>query len=237
MHCFLPLPPDPNRVTCILYINTVMRNYIEQAHATSAPVDDCQQRLINDRLSNQRLRCLMILGSTLIDLSHALNDFKKSAFGGKDMHLTGADVMLPEEAKANALKALQDPGLVELLHAATGIATEAGELFEVLLGTIFEGKRLDIVNVREESGDLLWYMAKLLKFSGTSFEAEMERNLAKLAKRHGAKFKAEAADEEGRDRAAERKILEGEPGYLQGDGQINRDGSFTPTVEVEGGPA
>jgi len=46
-----------------------------------------------------------------------------------------------------------------LLHAAIGMQTELGEMFEALFLKTRDGSELDIVNLREELGDVMWYLA------------------------------------------------------------------------------
>lgn len=51
-------------------------------------------------------------------------------------------------------------GTIErLLHAAIGLCTESGELLDAYKKHIFYGKPLDHVNIKEELGDICWYMA------------------------------------------------------------------------------
>ena len=97
-------------------------------------------------------------------------------------------------------------GKERLLHAGMGIATEAGEFLDALKKSIFYGKELDRVNLKEELGDLLWYIAIAMDELGTNFETEMERNIKKLKARYPEKFTQEHA--EYRDLETERKILE-----------------------------
>lgn len=92
------------------------------------------------------------------------------------------------------------------LHAAIGISTEAGELLDAFKKAIFYRKTLDVTNVKEETGDILWYLALLFDSMGTSFEAEAARVIAKLKERFPEKFTT--ADSDGRDVEAERKVLE-----------------------------
>ncbi len=75
---------------------------------------------------------------------------------------------------------LDDAVTIRLLHAAMGMATEAGELVDMLKKHVFYGKGLDEV---------------------------MARNIAKLRARYPAKFEEALAIT--RDLAAERIILEG----------------------------
>ena len=98
-------------------------------------------------------------------------------------------------------------GKERLLHAGIGLATESGEFLDALKKSIFYGKTLDTVNLKEELGDVLWYMAIALDALGTDFETEMEKNIKKLKARYGEKFSQESA--EYRDLKKERALLEG----------------------------
>ena len=95
---------------------------------------------------------------------------------------------------------------IQLLHAAIGAATEAGELLDAIKKALFYGKELDTVNFKEECGDLCWYIAITLNELDTSFEDIMEVNIAKLRTRYGDKFTEALALK--RDLDSERRILE-----------------------------
>jgi NTP pyrophosphatase (non-canonical NTP hydrolase) len=95
---------------------------------------------------------------------------------------------------------------MEFLHHAMGANTEGGEVLKAVLAAIFDGKPLDKTNIREEIGDVLWYLAGLCRLCDTTLEAEMERNIAKLAKRYPGKYTDEAALNRNLD--AEREVLE-----------------------------
>lgn len=96
-------------------------------------------------------------------------------------------------------------GKERLLHAGIGLATESGEFLDALKKAVFYGKELDKVNLKEELGDILWYMAIAMDVLGTDFETEMKKNIEKLKARYGEKFSQAAA--ESRDLEKERKIL------------------------------
>lgn len=82
----------------------------------------------------------------------------------------------------------------DLLHASEGITTESGEFTDVLKKHIFYGKPLDVENMREEIGDLLWYIAIAAEALETSLSQLMTDNIRKLAKRYpGQFFSASAA--------------------------------------------
>lgn len=99
-----------------------------------------------------------------------------------------------------------DETSVRLLHAAMGMVTESGEFLDALKKHIFYGKPLDEVNLCEEIGDQLWYIAIALDALGSSFEMEMERVVKKLQTRYPERFTDEAAINRNLD--AERSTLE-----------------------------
>lgn len=70
------------------------------------------------------------------------------------------------------------------LHAAVGIAGEAGEVLDAVKKTWIYGKELDRENILEESGDLLFYITALLTENGFTLEDAMEYNIKKLEKRY-----------------------------------------------------
>jgi NTP pyrophosphatase (non-canonical NTP hydrolase) len=101
---------------------------------------------------------------------------------------------------------LSSPENVRLLHAAIGMCTEAGEFIDQLKKHIFYGKPLDRVNLKEELGDLLYYIGVAMDELETDFDTEQRRNIAKLQARYPSKFSEDAAVN--RDLNKERKILE-----------------------------
>lgn len=104
---------------------------------------------------------------------------------------------------------IETPADVDALHAAMGIATEAGEFLDPFKKAYFYGKPIDFTNLDEEVGDLLWYIAIYLNARSLSFENVMQRNINKLRTRYPEKFKA--ADAINRDLNAERAVLEQQP--------------------------
>ena len=56
---------------------------------------------------------------------------------------------------------LQSEQTIRLLHAGMGLSTESAEILDSLKKHIFYGKPLDEVNLKEEMGDLFWYLAKV----------------------------------------------------------------------------
>lgn len=82
---------------------------------------------------------------------------------------------------------------VDLLHAALGMQSEAGEVTEEIVASILKGREIDMVNVKEELGDQLWYIALALRAIGSTFDEVMQENIDKLAKRYPNKFTPEDA--------------------------------------------
>lgn len=93
-----------------------------------------------------------------------------------------------------------------LIHAGMGLTTEAAELVDALKKTVFYGKPLDTVNLKEEIGDLFWYCAIVADVCGFTFEEAMEVNIAKLRARFPNKFSEHDAQVRRLD--VEREILE-----------------------------
>ena len=94
----------------------------------------------------------------------------------------------------------------DLLHGSAGVCTEAGELMDVYKRFRFYGKPVDWVNVKEEVGDVLWYLALVCEAAGISLEEAAKANIDKLRVRYPEKFTAASALN--RDLDAERKTLE-----------------------------
>ena len=94
----------------------------------------------------------------------------------------------------------------DLVHGILGISTEAGELMDHLKKIMFYGNVVDLVNIKEELGDLFWYVALICSIYGWSFEEIQELNIGKLRKRYPEEFTSEAS--ENRDLDGERKVLE-----------------------------
>lgn len=93
-----------------------------------------------------------------------------------------------------------------LIHCALGLMSEASEIIESVLNTYKDGKEVDYKNLKEEMGDVSWYLAEGIRQSKVSFEEVFESNINKLSARFPDKFTQECALE--RDLEAEEKALE-----------------------------
>lgn len=109
--------------------------------------------------------------------------------------------------------------IMDMDHAITGIFTEGGEMADALKRHFYYGTELDLVNLQEECGDIVWYLQLLVKALGTTLEEVMDTNEAKLKARYGDKFTEESAVN--RNLEAERQILEeGEEGWEVNTGEM-----------------
>ena len=98
-------------------------------------------------------------------------------------------------------------GSVKLLHASIGISGEAGEISSAIEKWLWYGQHLDETNLKEEMGDLMWYLAEMCNALGYQLEEIMEANIRKLKKRYPEKYTDERALEKNRDRQAEAEVV------------------------------
>lgn len=82
---------------------------------------------------------------------------------------------------------------MDIIHAFLGIVTEGGELLEKLDDNLTRGYDIEKHEVKDELGDLLWYMAMVLRYYGWSFEEVMAQNIKKLYHRFPHAFDEELA--------------------------------------------
>ena len=81
------------------------------------------------------------------------------------------------------------------LHMAIGISGEAGELLDSIKKTTIYRKPLDIANIVEECGDLLFYISGMLDSIGVDIESAMSANVSKLSIRYGKSYSDKSAIE------------------------------------------
>jgi NTP pyrophosphatase (non-canonical NTP hydrolase) len=79
------------------------------------------------------------------------------------------------------------------LHMAIGISGEAGELLDAIKKATIYRKQLDISNIVEECGDLLFYIAGMLDSIGVDIESAMAANVSKLSIRYGKSYSDKSA--------------------------------------------
>lgn len=104
------------------------------------------------------------------------------------------------------------PGFnAKVAHGIIGVISETLELSDNLITSLFGGDELDTTNIKEEVGDLLWYLARLAKACDFTLAEAMAGNIGKLEVRHlkvTGGFNPDAATEEGRDRQAEQEAAD-----------------------------
>lgn len=81
----------------------------------------------------------------------------------------------------------------DLMHATLGIAGESGELVDAVKKSIIYGKELDRVNMREEIGDIMWYIALMCRTLNFDLDELLQENIDKLKKRYPEKYTDEHA--------------------------------------------
>jgi NTP pyrophosphatase (non-canonical NTP hydrolase) len=73
-------------------------------------------------------------------------------------------------------------------HMVIGLSTESNELLDAYKKHKFYGRELDKQNVREEIGDLMWYLIQLCDEVDYSLDQAKVDNISKLEKRYPEKF-------------------------------------------------
>jgi len=91
-------------------------------------------------------------------------------------------------------------------HAIIGLASECGELVGAMKKAKIYGKEFDVVNFKEEIGDIMWYLAIALDSINSSWEEVWDLNIAKLKARYPDKYTD--CNALTRNLEIERKILE-----------------------------
>ena len=81
----------------------------------------------------------------------------------------------------------------DLMHAALGIASEAGEFTTSVKANLIYGKPLDNENLKEELGDLLWFINLACDVLNMDMGEVMEANIQKLKRRYPEKYSDELA--------------------------------------------
>lgn len=94
----------------------------------------------------------------------------------------------PDSQQKRKQEAFRNAVPIDLEHAIIGLVSEVGEIADALKRHVFYGKELDIENLKEEAGDLFWYLAIYCNSLGLSMEEVMKANIDKLKHRYPEKF-------------------------------------------------
>ncbi|QBG78726.1 putative pyrophosphatase [Acinetobacter phage vB_AbaS_D0] len=184
--------------------------------ATAAAYQEGALRTKSDSYFGQHQSRNVLRGylSFIISNNNELDHIKKAMFYGR-----GLGEHTPVYAKESSVHT-DDAQVRDLIHSIIGINTEGGELAERLDAILarkeesaLSGENMtsiisdeDKVNLFEELGDVLWYIAIGAEALGVTLDQIMFANLDKLKKRFPEKFTEAAANN--RDIEAEQNNLE-----------------------------
>jgi NTP pyrophosphatase (non-canonical NTP hydrolase) len=73
---------------------------------------------------------------------------------------------------------------LRLLHSGLGLCTEAGEFVDALKKHIFYNRPLDRTNLKEELGDVMWYIALAADELDLDLDKLLQANILKLKSRY-----------------------------------------------------
>ena len=146
--------------------------------------------LIAEEMTPEKAAVLQRRINLVVHQSVALDLAKKQTIYNKHQ---GLYAMAEDAHRLKDFK--PNPSQCELLHAAIGIAGEAGELLDAVRKHVFDGQPLDRENVIEELGDLNFYFEAACQAIGVTREEIEQRNQAKLSKRYEGGYSDQQAQE------------------------------------------
>jgi NTP pyrophosphatase (non-canonical NTP hydrolase) len=82
---------------------------------------------------------------------------------------------------------------VDLIHAAMGLAGEAGEVLDLIKKVTINGHLLDVEKLVKELGDIEFYMERMRQILDISREIILNVNQTKLTNRYPAGYSDEAS--------------------------------------------
>lgn len=82
----------------------------------------------------------------------------------------------------NPLKIINEttPEKMDLMHMALGVAGEAGEIVDCIKKHTIYNQPLNITNLKEEIGDMMFYITRILDTTEITLEECLEANQSKL---------------------------------------------------------
>lgn len=78
-----------------------------------------------------------------------------------------------------------------LSNMVMGIAGESGEVADVIKKHLYQGHDLDVAHLKEEIGDVMFYIVNLANVLELDMEEVLEDNINKLRKRYPQGFDAD----------------------------------------------
>ena len=146
---------------------------------------------IAEEMTPKKAALLSLCCLRFVQVSDDLDRAKKYAIYNKESH-----VFSTHPGNVQHFKDFKPtPSKCELIHAAIGIAGEAGELLDAVRKHVFEGQPLDRENVIEELGDLCFYLEAAMQVIGVSRVEIDAYNMTKLSKRYEGGYSDQQAQE------------------------------------------
>jgi hypothetical protein len=191
-----------------------LANYQRLAGRTAAPITPEVAR----RFLQYQSEIVGLLRS-LRNYASRIDEFKAFVFYGKKV----ASLPPPWPLTAVAEQTLADGvppqtvQIIDMMHGLMGVLSEMGaEVFPAMMQSDCRGfrhtftndpkERLDTINIREECGDAVWFICRILSAIDEDFLRTLLLNILKLEVRFPDKFSEEAGII--RDLKAEREQLE-----------------------------
>ena len=78
-----------------------------------------------------------------------------------------------------------------LINAVMGLCSESGEAIDIVKKQLFQGHELDEAHLKEELGDIAWYLAEAAEALGVDLNEIFTSNIDKLKKRFPDGFEAD----------------------------------------------
>lgn len=128
---------------------------------------------ILETLTDERLNTVMTALGFIVGATDELDAIKKVCIYNKENLAVNLHIDGPYSAADVTVEK------AHLLHMTIGVIGEAGELADAIAQHV-SGVELDVENVREEVGDLLFYLQGIIGHLGISLEEVMLANKAKL---------------------------------------------------------
>lgn len=77
-----------------------------------------------------------------------------------------------------------------ILNCCIGLHGETGEVSDIVKKNIFQGHKLDVEHIKEELGDVMFYIVNLANVLDLNMEGILQGNVDKLLKRYPNGFNA-----------------------------------------------
>ncbi len=110
------------------------------------------------------------------------------------------------QEKSSRTLSILDSNISDNIHMSLGLTTESAEIADVFKKKLAYNKEIDWVNIKEEVGDLMFYVANICNINGWDLRDILDTNIAKLKVRYPDKYTDDKAIN--RDLLSERKELE-----------------------------